>query len=268
MCVALPLVANFEPVTHAAEHQSNLGDRAALGALKSRGGVGVSRAGAAEDGVNFSPLPAAPLALPGGGTTGNGAMVATSIAAPTDRGGNGSVVDNDLRMRLRFNVPALTRDGMKAKEPTKNGVSYFRLCQSHGTVHNAMGVPKCWQTGRIDRAGAAIPVLHEPYPKGTVLAKEVVAWFAGSYGGVSSGPFYATDDERMQAYDTIMAGPATVKCGGGAVSQAPQIEASAPASAPPAVHLDHPVLPLVRAEDGGLGRMMAANGPESGDNYR
>jgi hypothetical protein len=113
-----------------------------------------------------------------------------------------------------------------------------------------------------------IPVVHEPYPKGTVLAKEVVAWFAGSYGGVSSGPFYAMDDERMQAHDAIMAGPATVRCGGGAVSQTPQIAVSAPDPALPAARLDHPVLPLVRAEDGGLGRMTAANGPESDENYR
>ena len=51
-----------------------------------------------------------------------------------------------------------------------------------------------------------------------------------------------------------MSGPATVKCGGGALGAAPRD--------------DHPCLPLERTADGGLGRMFAANGMQPGDEYR
>ena len=52
-----------------------------------------------------------------------------------------------------------------------------------------------------------------------------------------------------------MSGPATAKCGGGALG-------------PPCVRDEHPILPLERTADGGLGRMMSANGMKPGDEYR
>ena len=52
-----------------------------------------------------------------------------------------------------------------------------------------------------------------------------------------------------------MSGPDTVKCGSGAIG-------------PAGVRDEHPILPLERTADGGLGRLMSADGMKPGDEYR
>ena len=159
-------------------------------------------------------------------------------------------------MELVFRLPDSTRAALVGKNPVgAGGAQYCRICQTHGSVHGKVGSHKCNKANSQLQDGTVRSNLHEPIPVGTVVSREFLAMMAAQYGGIHSGQYYATAEERQAAHNSFMKGPATVKCGGGAVG-------------PPCVRDEHPILPLERTADGGLGRMMSANGMKPGDEYR
>ena len=159
-------------------------------------------------------------------------------------------------MELVFRLPEATRVALVGKNPVgTGGTQYCRICRTHGSVHGKAGSHKCNEANSQLQDGTVRANLHEPILVGTVVAREFLAMMACQYGGTHSGPYYPTAEDRQAAHNSFMRGPATVKCGGGALVSSQMRDA-------------HPILPLERTADGGLGRMISANGMQPGDVYR
>ena len=167
-----------------------------------------------------------------------------------------TISTSDPHLELVFRLPDSTRAALIGKNPVgADGTPYCRICQTHGSVHGKVGSHKCPKTNRQLQDGTVRPNLHDPIPVGTVVSREFLAMMAAQYGGIHSGPYYATAEERLAAHNSFMKGPATVKCGGGALG-------------PPCVRYEHPILPLECTADSGPGRMVSANYMQPGDEYQ
>ena len=233
------------------DRRDMLMDRRALDRLAVARGGPVQRAGGGGDDAagagNFQALPAAPL--------GEAPPASSGLAFRAGKHGI-TVATNDLHMELVFRLPATTRDALVGKNPVgAGGLQYCRICQTHGSVHGKAGGHKCNKANSQLQDGTVRTNLHDPIPVGTVVSREFLAMMACMYGGIHSGPYYQTAEDRQAAHNSFMRGQAAVKCGGGALG-------------PPNMRDEHPVLPLERTADGGLGRMMSANGMKPGDVYR
>ena len=248
-----PSIRDMPHIEEIEQRRDDLANQQAMDRLKAKGG-GTQRAGGDGDGDNFQALPAAPASAGANAPEGPRAPPTSGSAFRAGKGGRTFALD-DPNMELVFRLPEATRAALIGKNPVgPGGVHYCRICQTHGSVYGLAGSPRCSKADRKMPDGTVQANLHELIPVGTVVAREFLAMMAVTYGGIHSGPYYcATAEERQQAHNAFMRGPATVKCGGGALA---------------AVRDDHPCLPLERTADGGLGRMFAANGMKLGDEYR
>ena len=246
-----PSLASMPHLKQIEDRRDMLMDRRALdrlavargGAVQRAGGDGGDAAGAG----NFQTLPAAPA--------GEASSASSGLAFRAGKHGT-TVSTSDSHMELVFRLSETTRVALVGKNPVGAGrAQYCRICQTHGSVHGKTGSHECNKANSQLQDGTVRSNLHEPIPVGTVVSREFLAMMACQYGGIHSGPYYPTAEDRHAAHNSFIRGPATVKCGGGTVGS-------------PSMRDEHPILPLERTADGGLGRMMSANGMKPGDVYR
>ena len=113
-----------------------------------------------------------------------------------------TVSTRDPHLELVFRLPDATRTALIGKNPVgADGTPYCRICQTHGSVHGKVGSHKCPKTNRQLQDGTVRPYLHDPIPVGTVVSREFLAMKAAQYGGIHSGPYYATAEERLAAHN-------------------------------------------------------------------